>query len=84
MSLHDQFDWNQPFVSQVGLESVRGCEVEGMLDEHGRVIEEGPEPKPQLTGPSRTFRVWLDTNQYQKDMSIVVQGGEVRGGGVAV
>ena len=26
---------------QVGITCVRGCEVEGMLDEEGRVIEEG-------------------------------------------
>lgn len=78
MSIKDQFDWSQPFVSQVGLESVRGCEVEGILDEQGRVIEEGPEPKPQFSGPSRTYRVWLDTNQYQQDMARLVQGGEVR------
>ncbi len=77
MSLRDQFDWNQPFVSQVGLQHVRGCEVEGMLDENGRVIEEGPEPKPQLSGVARTFRVWLDTNQYQRDMASVMQGEEV-------
>ena len=31
----------QPFVPQVGLVYVRGCEIEGMLDENGRVIEEG-------------------------------------------
>lgn len=76
MSLYDQFDWSQPFVPQVGLAYVRGCEVEGMLDEEGRVIEEGPEPKPHLSGKSRTFRVWLDTNQYQVDMADVVQGKE--------
>ena len=80
MNLHDQFDWTQPFVSQVGLEGVRGCEVEGMLDANGHVIEEGPEPKPRPSGASRTFRVWLDTNQYQKDMASVVEGGEVRSG----
>ena len=76
MSPYDQFDWNRPFVPQVGLAYVRGCEVEGMLDEEGRVIEEGPEPKPHLPGKSRTFRVWLDTNQYQIDMADVVQGKE--------
>ncbi len=32
---------SEPFVPQVGLCYVRGCEVEGMLDENGRVIEEG-------------------------------------------
>lgn len=35
------FNHSEPFVPQVGLVYVRGCEVEGMLDENGRVIEEG-------------------------------------------
>ena len=38
----------------------------------------GPEPKPALSGNNRTFRVWMDTNQYQRDMARVVQGEEVR------
>ena len=61
---------NDPFnvPSQVGLMYVRGCEIEGMLDENGRVIEEGPEAKPQLTGEKRTYRVLLDCNQYHADM----------------
>lgn len=84
---------------QYGIDHVRGAEVEGMLDEQGKVIEEGtllvsivqfivrnkpfslihlgPEPKPELKGESRTFRVWLDTNQYQQDMAATVQGTEV-------
>ena len=62
---------------QVGLVYVRGCEVEGMLDENGKVIEEGPEPKPKLTGDQRTWRVLLDANQYQLDMSKTSRGGEV-------
>lgn len=37
----------------------------------------GPEPKPELKGDDRTFRVWLDTNQYQQDMAATVQGSEV-------
>lgn len=36
-----RFDRRQPFVEQTGLVYVRGCEVQGMLDEKGRVIEEG-------------------------------------------
>lgn len=36
-----RFDRRQPFVEQTGLAYVRGCEVQGMLDEKGRVIEEG-------------------------------------------
>lgn len=53
---------------QVGLMCVRGCEIEGMLDFNGRVIEDGPEPKPVLVGEKRTYRVWLDCNQYRLDM----------------
>ena len=41
MGLQERFDWSKPFVPQVGLAYVRGCEVEGMLDEQGKVIEEG-------------------------------------------
>uniref|UniRef100_A0A673CNS9 RNA helicase aquarius n=1 Tax=Sphaeramia orbicularis TaxID=375764 RepID=A0A673CNS9_9TELE len=70
-----RFDRRQPFVEQTGLVYVRGCEVQGMLDDKGRVIEEGPEPKPKLRGDSRTFRVWLDPNQYQQDMTSSIQSG---------
>ncbi|GAB1868279.1 Intron-binding protein aquarius [Camponotus japonicus] len=65
-----------PFVPQVGLTTVRGCEVEGMLDSNGRVIEDGPEPRPILPGDSRTYRVWLDCNQYRIDMDNASHGGE--------
>ena len=41
MGLQERFDWSKSFVSQSGVDYVRGCEVEGMLDENGRVIEEG-------------------------------------------
>ena len=57
------YDYNESFIEQAGLLYVRGCEVEGMLDDNGRIIEEGPEPKPQMKGESRTFRVLLDPNQ---------------------
>ncbi|XP_078089396.1 RNA helicase aquarius isoform X3 [Mustelus asterias] len=70
-----KFERNQPFAEQYGLFFVRGCEIQGMLDEKGRVIEEGPEPKPKLKGDSRTYRVWLDPNQYQQDMSFSIQNG---------
>ncbi|XP_034941084.1 RNA helicase aquarius [Chelonus insularis] len=65
-----------PFVPQVGLTVVRGCEVEGMLDSNGRVIEDGPEPRPILPGDSRTYRVWLDPNQYRIDMDNASHGSE--------
>uniref|UniRef100_A0A8C5HLF1 RNA helicase aquarius n=1 Tax=Gouania willdenowi TaxID=441366 RepID=A0A8C5HLF1_GOUWI len=70
-----RFERRKPFVDQAGLVYVRGCEVQGMLDERGRVIEEGPEPKPKLRGDTRTFRVWLDPNQYQQDMTSSIQKG---------
>ena len=37
----DQFSTNCSLCAQVGLTYVRGCEIEGMLDANGRVIEEG-------------------------------------------
>ena len=37
----------------------------------------GPEPKPEFKGDERTFRLWLDTNQYQQDMAETVHGSEV-------
>uniref|UniRef100_A0AAQ4S0I3 RNA helicase aquarius n=1 Tax=Gasterosteus aculeatus aculeatus TaxID=481459 RepID=A0AAQ4S0I3_GASAC len=70
-----RFDRRQSFVEQTGLGYVRGCEVQGMLDDKGRVIEEGPDPKPKLRGDARTFRVWLDPNQYQQDMTSSIQSG---------
>lgn len=51
--------------------------MEGMLDQNGRVIEDGPEPRPVLTGEARTFRVMLDCNQYRIDMDSAAQGKEV-------
>lgn len=66
-------------MEQTGLTYVRGCEVEGMLDQNGKVIEEGPDPKPELIGDTRTYRLLLDQNQYQKDMDNVTAGQEVCG-----
>ncbi|TRY75128.1 hypothetical protein TCAL_00660 [Tigriopus californicus] len=69
-------DFTDDFIPQVGLMYVRGCEVEGMLDENGRVIEEGPEPRPNLPGESRTYRILLDCNQYHQDMEKTSNGSE--------
>ena len=70
-----RYNYRQPFLPQVGLVYVRGCEMEGMLDSNGRVIEDGPEPKPILPGDTRTFRAWLDCNQYRNDMDNIAQNG---------
>ena len=65
------------YLETTGLMYVRGCEVEGMLDENGRVIEEfGSEPKPKFSSGDRTFRVRLDCNQYREDMDLTSQGAE--------
>lgn len=40
-------------------------------------ISLGPDPKPELHGDNRTYRVWLDPNQYQMDMTQTVKGEEV-------
>merc|ERR1719318_1675345 len=67
----------EEYCQATGLMYVRGCEVEGMLDENGRVIEEfGSEPKPRFNSGNRTFRVLLDCNQYREDMDMTSQGGE--------
>lgn len=38
---------------------------------------EGPDPKPEFTTDNRTYRVWMDPNQYQLDMTATVNGEEV-------
>lgn len=69
--------YNASFLEQTGVTYVRGCELEGMLDQNGRVIEEGPDPKPELSGDTRTYRLLLDQNQYKIDMENVASGKEV-------
>lgn len=71
-----KYNHREPFIPQAGLVSVRGCEIEGMLDENGRVIEDGPDPRPHLPGENRTFRVWLDCNQYRMDMDALQEDGK--------
>ncbi|XP_057315687.1 RNA helicase aquarius-like [Hydractinia symbiolongicarpus] len=71
-----KYDRTLPFHDQYGLEYIRGCEIEGMLDEEGHVIEEGPDPKPVLKGSDRTYRVLLDCNQYEVDMKRTNNGDE--------
>ncbi|XP_047537056.1 RNA helicase aquarius [Vanessa atalanta] len=71
-----KYDYKRSMVEQAGIVYVRGCEVEGMLDASGRVIEEGPEPRPELDGDSRTFRLLLDPNQYRLDLDQASKGKE--------
>lgn len=71
-----KYDYRKSMVEQAGIIYVRGCEVEGMLDASGRVIEEGPEPRPELEGDARTFRLLLDPNQYRLDLDHASKGTE--------
>ena len=66
----------QEYCRTTGLMYVRGCEVEGMLDENGRVIEEYAVEKPRYSSGNRTFRVLLDCNQYYADMDTTSKGAE--------
>lgn len=75
--LGTKYDYRKSMVEQAGIVYVRGCEVEGMLDASGRVIEEGPEPRPELEGDARTFRLLLDPNQYRLDLDHASKGTEV-------
>ncbi|XP_022116250.2 RNA helicase aquarius [Pieris rapae] len=75
-SIGTKYDYKKSMVEQAGIVYVRGCEVEGMLDASGRVIEEGPEPRPELEGDSRTFRLLLDPNQYRVDLDRASKGQE--------
>lgn len=41
LTIGTRFDYRGSFIEQTGLTYVRGCEIEGMLDDQGHVIEEG-------------------------------------------
>ncbi|XP_046911562.2 RNA helicase aquarius [Dermatophagoides farinae] len=61
------YNYNEPFIPQVGLTYVRGCEIEGMLDVQGRLVDETLGERPQFDTDYRTYRVLLDTNQFKID-----------------
>ena len=65
------------FAEQFGIVAVRGCEIEGMLDENGRVIEDRPDEQPSFMDANRTYRVWMDCNQYQADVAVGEDGFDV-------
>ncbi|XP_065833502.1 RNA helicase aquarius-like [Oscarella lobularis] len=70
-------DQDGSFKEKYGIAYVRGCEVEGMLNQEGKLIEDNPfEDRPEVPGDKRTFRIRLDTNQYQQDMAATLKGAE--------
>ncbi|BET02370.1 Aquarius homolog (Mouse) [Nesidiocoris tenuis] len=74
MPIGTKYNFRLPFLEQSGVKYVRGCEIEGMLDNTGKIIEDIPDVKPELEGDTRTFRVILDSNQYKLDMELINEG----------
>lgn len=54
------------FPGKNNVKYVRGCEIEGLLDSEGTLIDDFVE-SPKFEGNLRTFLVSLDCNQYQMD-----------------
>ncbi|KAK0408994.1 hypothetical protein QR680_004283 [Steinernema hermaphroditum] len=70
------FDVRKPFKNQINVTAIRGCEIEGMLDPSGRLIEEFASGEgPSFDSEMRTYRVKLDTNQYRLDMERQLETG---------
>lgn len=40
----------------------------GLLDSQGKLVDESSDEKPHFDSDYRTYRVWLDPNQYYEDM----------------
>ena len=75
---------DEPIAPQLGITYVRGCEVEGVLDAEGKLIDEMSylqrselETRTKYKNANRTFRVWLDPNQYYMDLQRVSKNGTV-------
>jgi len=61
-----KFNPREPFSQQIKVTAVRGCEIDGLLDNEGKVVEEMEhrDALKTLTGDIRKYRIWLDPNQY--------------------
>jgi hypothetical protein len=71
-----QVDTKLPFPKQFGIVAIRGCEIEGILNEKGQLAD-GPQAEGDRSfgrGDDRTYRVWLDCNQYQTDLAAANAG----------
>jgi len=73
-----RYNPKESFLSQMGQVVVRGCEVEGLLNEEGKMIgEDGPnQNKIKFSGTKRTLRVFLDSNQYKQDTDKLTEGSD--------
>jgi intron-binding protein aquarius len=66
--------WEEVNREELGIVSVRGCEVKHVCDEKNKIIGSRQEDGSLYvaTGNMRTFKVLLDTAQYQMDITNVV------------
>uniref|UniRef100_A0A0X3QDM8 Intron-binding protein aquarius n=1 Tax=Schistocephalus solidus TaxID=70667 RepID=A0A0X3QDM8_SCHSO len=72
---HWKYNPRKPFLSQIGIVAVRGCEIEGQVDKAGKLIPDeerfGIVPAKNefdAATTSPTWRVALDACQYQADI----------------
>ncbi|KAL5962818.1 RNA helicase aquariu [Taenia solium] len=72
-----KYNPRKPFLSQIGILAVRGCEIEGQVDKAGKLIPDEerfglvPSKAEEFDAPSTapTWRVSLDPCQYQEDIN---------------
>eukprot|EP01103_Thecamoeba_quadrilineata_P002733 TRINITY_DN1262_c0_g2_i1.p1 TRINITY_DN1262_c0_g2~~TRINITY_DN1262_c0_g2_i1.p1 ORF type:complete len:1382 (+),score=283.84 TRINITY_DN1262_c0_g2_i1:49-4194(+) len=74
ISQGEKLNTSLPFRKQFGLVFVRGGEVEEVLDETGKVLDERSYNSDR-TGTRRTYRLLLDSNQYQQDLALQAEKG---------
>ncbi|VDO13157.1 unnamed protein product [Rodentolepis nana] len=71
-----RYNPRQPFLSQIGILAVRGCEIEGQVDKAGKLIPDeerfGLVPGKEsfdVAATAPTWRISLDACQYQQDIT---------------
>lgn len=73
----DDLGWPEgTFPARNQVKYVRGCEIEGLLDSEGKIVDENLEA-PKFTNNIRTYYVWMDCNQYQIDQEALVERNTV-------
>ena len=69
-----RYNSSESFLSQMGNVIVRGCEIEGVLNEDGKLVgdEQYNQAQKKFSNDKRTFRVFLDPNQYKLDSDALI------------
>jgi intron-binding protein aquarius len=69
----DDLGWPEgTFPAKNFVKYVRGCEIEGLLDSEGKIVDENLET-PKFSNNIRTYHVLMDCNQYQIDQDALVE-----------